>query len=356
MKLTIPVTSFYLNGRFLTQRITGVQAFAHGLCEEMAASGMKLKILVPALAKIGELSFQAEIIPVGRFQGHAWEQLDLPLVMNKFPQSMLLNLCNTGPLFLKNQVTVIHDLAFLNHPEWFSFSFRNWYRLMVPRLCRTNRGIITVSKTVAREIAALRGNSRSAVRVIGNKVGTDLLHADAVRPAKMKNFNGKYFLMVGSDDPRKNFVLAEQWITGNGNDYSLVIAGGGHSSFAGRQKLESERIIRLGYTSVPELKWLYQHAQALINPSLYEGFGIPNLEAMSLGCPVVCSDIAVFREVCGDAAWYFDPMNSGSLEEACNQLLSGKNAAESKTLSGKAIFTSYQNLNRTELILEALQS
>lgn len=349
-----PLPEIFINGRFLTQRITGVQAFAHSICDELTEAGIPFKFLVPSGDLNLQIQHQAEVIKVGNLSGHLWEQIQLKSYMKNRPGSVLVNLCNTAPMGLTNQVVTIHDLAFHHHPEWFSMKFRIWYNFMIPRVVKSASGILTVSHTSANEIKKSYGVSSQKIFVTGNKVTRSFLEAGNEAGIADSIGGKRFFLMVGSNDPRKNFDTAGSFISDFPEDVVLVVAGGNHQSFAKISPVSSERIIRTGYVSTGELKWLYQNAIALINPSRYEGFGIPNLEAMSQNCPVICSDIPVFREVCREAAFYFNPDDTESLKNQAKEVLNYPEPVSSKKMIGNSIFTSYQNTDRTAVILKAI--
>jgi glycosyltransferase involved in cell wall biosynthesis len=344
----------FVNGRFLTQQISGVQAFARSMCKELINEIPDLVILVPEnSAKVND-EFADHVQFSGKLKGHFWEQLYLPKFMKQYPDAILINLCNSGPIRIKNQVATIHDLAFIKNPGWFHLAFSTWYNFMVPKLLKNSKITITVSETIKKEIAAAKLTAANKIIVVGNKVADELLNAQAIAPSNKSIAEKGFFLMVGSTDPRKNFKFIERFFATQTTAHKLVIVGGANKNFSKENQLQSENIIRNGYTSPGELKWLYQHAIAFINPSLYEGFGIPNLEAMAFECHVICSDIPVFREICKNAVFYFDLGNKEALKKCIEQVLENKILTETKTLEGKGIFTEIQNQNRTSKILKAL--
>ncbi len=344
----------FINGRFLTQQITGVQSFARSICSELEQV-CDYNLLVPAKAIIDENSFENRIIRTGNFKGHAWEQLHLPYFLSKHPHSVLLNLCNTAPAFLNNQVVTIHDLAFIKNPSWFNPIFSKYYSILIPRIAKGSKSVLTVSESVKNEISELFKIPGDKIYVAGNKVQQSILTCipkKAVHDAITPN---KFFLMVGSKDPRKNFSMVESLFAEKFPGVKLVIAGGSNATFQNNNLLQSNPdCIKLGYTDEPTLRWLYENALGFINPSLYEGYGIPNLEAFAFGCPVICSDLPVFREICGDAANYFDPQQRETLWILIRNMLESTAGNSEKTKLGKVIFTSIQQKNRTQILLKAI--
>ena len=357
MKIPSSTRPIFINGRFLTQQLTGVQAFAQSVCREMLQS-YPVKILVPANEEVVNDEFNAHLIRFGRLKGHLWEQLELSRYLKNTNGSVLLNLCNTGPLHLKNQVVTIHDLAFIKNPKWFNPIFRTFYKFLIPRICHNSRAVLTVSETIKNELISDLGIKSDKIFVVGNKVSENLLLVQPSKPPILGLLPNEYFLMVGSQDPRKNFAFAERLFTQGFHGKKLVIVGGSHRNFnkVGTVSEASDFIKKAGMVSNAELRWLYENAIALINPSLYEGFGIPNLEAMAIGCPILCSNISVFREICDDAADYFDPVNEASLKSALEKVLDNNVLTAGQVLKGKVIFEGFQNTNRTSVIIKALTS
>ena len=200
----------YINGRFLTQPVSGVQAFARSICSELIENKVNIKIVVPDQALIDEQHYEAHLIRSGKQTGHLWEQFHLAAFMKQHPGSVLLNLCNTGPLNFKNQAVTIHDLAFVVFPKWFHPAFRIWYNFMVPKLVTKSKHIFTVSEAVKHELFSCFKQSESKTSVISNKVSTDFLTATEQPPSGIKVEPHSFFLMVGSDDPRKNFEFVEK--------------------------------------------------------------------------------------------------------------------------------------------------
>lgn len=343
-----------INGRFLTQQRTGVQSFAHSVCEELKGK-TEFTVLVPTGTAIKNLSFADHVMEIGQLKGHLWEQMSLPTYLRKHKGAFLLNLCNTGPLLFRDQLVVIHDLAFLENPDWFSASFAKYYSWLMPKIVGRSKLIGTVSQTIEADLRSHFSLRDKNIVVLGNKVNSMLLSANSIAPGNPNILPGKYFLMLGSMDPRKNFSMVEELFKEKFPDVRLVIAGGTNSNFKiVNSATDSKNIIRLGYTSTENLRWLYENALGFINPSLYEGFGIPNLEAFALSCPVFCSDISVFREVCAKGANYFDPTDPETLYTILQSVLNNKLDLSQNVKSGYAIFEKYQGQDRADILLNAI--
>lgn len=343
-----------INGRFLTQQVSGVQAFARSVCRELKML-TPLKIVVSENEQVIDEEFSDSIIRYGKLRGHVWEQFELPSFIKKHPDATLLNLCNTGPVNVRNQLVTIHDLAFLHHPEWFRWIFGTYYKFLIPKICRNSKAILTVSETIKSELIEYLGLAREKITVVPNKVGVPFLDAVPVAPANFPYKKDEFFLIVGTNDPRKNFDLVMPLFKEDFQGKKLVIAGGNHKNFRAPSGGEfgSKAIMRTGYVRDPELKWLYKNAIGLINPSFYEGFGIPNIEAFSQGCGVICSELRVFKEVCKNAAWYFNPRSSESLKITLENYIENYGRGGQEISKGKVIFEELQTKNRSSIILNA---
>lgn len=348
--------TLFVNGRFLTQKTSGVQYYAREICKELIEQ-CDIKILVPKGATLEPNEFSKYILPIGSFKGHLWEQISLASFMRKHKNDQLLNLCNTGPISIKNQLVTIHDLAFVKNPKWFHPLFAFVYNKMIPQLVKNAKHIITVSETIKNEICNTYKISSNKISVVSNKVAGELINCPEINPFDKRIESKKFFLMVGTNNnPRKNFNFVINTFIKHLPDTTLVIAGGNHQSFSQQNNNTtiSSSIIFLDYVNNEKLKWLYQHAQASINPSLYEGFGIPNIEAMIFNCPVLCSNIPVFKEVCNDAALYFKNNEEQALIEQVKKIKSMDYNKTALIEAGNKIVKEYQQKNRASIILNLL--
>ena len=213
---------------------------------------------------------------------------------------------NTGPLACANQVVTIHDASTLDHPEWFERKFAALYGWLLPRLARRVRGIITVSEFSKERLISRLRVEESKIHVVPNGLSEEF------RPEQATEYEGEFglkdpfFLYVGSLEPRKNLgCLLKAWDEVAFKDWKLVIVGDRAGIFESVSlKTDSPQVIFTGRLGNRELLSLYRAAHAFVSPSVYEGFGLPPLEAMACGCPCVVSDIPPHREVCGGAPMY----------------------------------------------------
>ncbi|MFL9610281.1 glycosyltransferase family 4 protein [Methylobacillus sp. Pita2] len=314
----------YINGRFLGRRLTGVDRFALEILRAIDALltharpeviNLEFVILVPPAAEVKESFTNMRIEYAGFGDGQVWEQLGiLPYLWKR--QSLFISLCNTGPVLYPKHLVVIHDAAVYRIPQTFSSKFRLWYKTLMPLLGLTSRHVITVSEFSKVDIAKFFRVPAKKISVISE--GGEHIQAQQADVGILEKFNlvaGQYVLAVSSQAPHKNFPLIRQALDHIKNQkIDVAIAGGSNAKIFDSVQVEfSQRVKLLGYVSDAELRALYENAMCFVFPSLYEGFGIPPLEAMYCSCPVFVSDAASIPEVCADAALYFSPTDALAL-------------------------------------------
>jgi glycosyltransferase involved in cell wall biosynthesis len=327
----------WINARFLTRPVTGVERVArevisawvrHHLdsqgCWRGSGQVVRFGLIAPCTAEALPNPWpELRLWQTGVFQGHAWEQWDLPRCT---AGHLLLNLCNTAPLFKRRQWTFLHDAQTFAIPQNFTFALRLWYRLMFRTVARLGLGVLTNSAFSANELVKFLGVNRSRLTVA--HLGAD--HMARVTPdltPRLKTLmdalaDRPFVLAVSSDNPNKNFlsVIKALELMGS-NAPACVIVGKENNRVFSRSTLSTEKIHHLGYVSDAELVTLYRRATAMAYPSFYEGFGLPPLEAMWNGCPVVVSHTSALPEINADSALYCDPDDPASLAKALISLV-----------------------------------
>jgi glycosyltransferase involved in cell wall biosynthesis len=311
-----------INARFLTQPISGVQRFAIEISKELIKSNLQLVFVTPKNIIHHELANELNAKVIGRLTGHLWEQLELQAYVFR-NDAFLISFCNTGPLFVRNQIVTIHDLSFRVHPEWFSKSFAFFYNFLIPQLVKNSKGIITVSNVSKQELIKELDVPEDKITVIYNAVASIF---DVVKSSNLSKTESPipfdYILSVSSHHPRKNFErLVKAFKLIKQDNLKLCIIGNMNKNFNSTELESENNVIYLQNISDLELIEYYKHSKLFVFASIYEGFGIPIIEALKVGVPICVSDIPVFHEICQDNISYFDPYNINDIKDKMIQLL-----------------------------------
>jgi len=324
------MSDLYVNGRFLDQPLTGVQRYARALMQqvdffigkEQPYAGLSVTCLVPPGKRIAPFPAwkNIEIRVIGRNQNNLWEQVDLPLyVKGKF----LFSPTNLGPFFYPNQAVTIHDASVFAMPKAYSLMFRMKYRLGISLLASTARLILTDSNFSRVELSKYLKLPPERFQVV--YLGSDHLDETAFDEGMLDAWRLRekpYFLVVASQSPHKNIAGLLKTVDQLQANVQFVLVGGSYKTvFRDSQYQLPANVLQLGYIDDSNLKALYRRALGLIFPSRYEGFGLPVLEAMRHGCPVLCSTAASLPEVGGDAVLYFDPQNPDEITAVLTRFL-----------------------------------
>ncbi len=308
-----------VNARFLTQEITGVQRFGIEISLRLKEMfGDEVMFLTPPNIVQTAYAQRLNAKVIGVHKGHVWEQWDLPHYLRKQKSPLLLCLCNTAPLFYKNKIVTVHDVAFMAYPQTFNKSFLYVYRFMIPRIMVSAKKIITVSEFSKNEIIKYYNIDAGKITVVHNAVTNDFRK---IRDNTLQK--EKYVLAVSSLNYRKNFITVLQAfdiLSRQNQDILLYIIGDLHNSNFSNIKIDlykdNPKIKFLGRVTDSELIRYYSNAFAFVYPSFYEGFGIPPLEAQSCGCPVICATASCLPEIFGNSVTYCNPNDPASLAEA----------------------------------------
>jgi glycosyltransferase involved in cell wall biosynthesis len=241
--------------------------------------------------------------------GHDWEQLVLPVQSAR--ADVLLCPANLAPVAARNVVVILHDAAPLRLPGAYSGLYAAWQRKLLPLIARRARTVITVSAFSRNELKALLNVDAEVVHGgVEERFTPDAAPFAHDRP---------YVLCVASHTARKNLkalVPAAQALRRDGID--LVIAGGHRPQFTAEAGLDG--LTLLGHVPDEHLPGLYAGAEAFVLPSLYEGFGLPILEAMASGTPVVAAATTALPDTAGGAARLTEP-EPEAIREALLDLL-----------------------------------
>jgi glycosyltransferase involved in cell wall biosynthesis len=311
----------FINGRFLRQRLTGTQRYAYELLENIdslldasPAPRPAVTMLVPSSG--GELpSYRnLKVTRVGRYGGRIWEQAELPFYARG---GVLFTPCGGAPVAHRRNIITIHDAAVFAAPSGYSKGFLLWYRFLYRVMCRTALHVFTVSEFSRAELIKWCGIRPEKISV------TYLGSEHALRPqpegavlAKNHLERFKYVLGVGSRNPNKNIaglLRAVPLLAGSG--FELALAGGSNSKVFGDAAVSGEEVRDLGYVNDSELRTLYENAACFVFPSFYEGFGLPPLEALALGCPTVVANSASLTEIFEPIAFLCNPADPADIAD-----------------------------------------
>jgi glycosyltransferase involved in cell wall biosynthesis len=314
----------YMNARFLTQPLTGVQRYAYELAQRLPLA----QLVTPEEPRPHYSSLDAGRIRVqqSRLPGHLWEQMILPRLL---PKDALLWSPGSGPLSVRRQVLTIHDMAYLEGPQWYSRSYVLLYRPLYARLAPRARLVLTVSEFSKQRIVELLKVPERNVRV------TPLAINPRFRPYPLEDVQpvlqrlgvpSPYLLAVSAVSPRKNFEgIYAAWtrLADSYPDLHLVVVGKTGLAFSGGNTTTPPPARTHFLQDVPDddLIRLYNGALAFLYPSLYEGFGLPALEAAACGTPVVTSNSTSLPEVMGDAAVFVDPYEVESIADGIRRVV-----------------------------------
>jgi len=258
-----------------------------------------------------------------------WNQISFFKFYKKFD----LVFCFTaqGNFFLKNQVMVVHDLLALKMKGLTKFQ-RFYFKNFLPFLLRKTKAVITISEATRKDIIQQLKIRENKVHVVPCGYNKELYYPESIKSSLIKEKYGyeNYFLAVGPSFPHKNFerlILAYSELEKSRQDENPLLIIGGFKAYINTLKKYVEKInpnlnvVFLGYIPLEDLPVFYRNAIALVFPSFFEGFGLPPLEAMASGCPVICSGTSSMPEVCGDAAYYFDPYNHTEIVVGMKKIL-----------------------------------
>lgn len=329
---------FVVNGRYLTQKASGVHRYAFEICNMLFEMGVDFHVVTPQEIE-PDYKFDFPIVKYGSIKnGHLWEQISLPRYLGKIGNPLLISFTGCGPLFYRNQIITIHDVSHERHPEWFSKGYYRFYHYMFPRIAKKAHAILTVSQFSKQEIIDTLGIDGNKIHVIHSNVPfKNKPTSEEVLAYQRPEDEERYILAVSNMDPRKNFgQLIRAFNNIEDKSVKLYIIGMRQKAFntTDWDQLISDRVFLPGFVDDARLQTLYQNALLSVYPSLYEGFGLPPLESMTYGCPAIVSDIPALKEVTEDAGLYVDPNSIDDITDKINLLLKDKELQQALRVRG----------------------
>jgi glycosyltransferase involved in cell wall biosynthesis len=303
-----------INGKFLTAGPTGVHRVAEQLVRQLATRHDELTDLFEQPPRlVAPLNVRNRSLDVfdrecgGVFRGQLWEQIDLPRLTRS---DLLLNLCNLGPMASSAAITMIHDAQAFITPESYSWAFANWYRNVLPMLGRRHARILAVSEFSANELARFGVARRDHISVVPN--GVDHLLGYRSQPEILGRLTispRKFVVGLANVQVHKNIgLLLKAFAALALADLKLVLVGAARrEQFESLGHSVSPNVVFTGRISDGELRALLESALCVAFPSTTEGFGLPPLEGMLLGCPAIMAPCGALTEVGGEGALFAAP-------------------------------------------------
>jgi glycosyltransferase involved in cell wall biosynthesis len=351
-----------VNCRFLSQKVTGTQKFAIEICKELykeykdtifiAPPSIVQKDIADTLnVKIVGIRFHKVVSLLGLPANLLWEQLFVPFYLRKYGSKLpLLNLVNVAPILYNYNYVVLHDTAFKKFPQFFNKYFVILYNVLVPIILKKAQQIFTVSYFSKSEIENYYPFTKGKIKVIYNAIDEN------VKKNREDIQKEPYILTVGSLEPRKNISKLISAMNLNKN-IKLIIVGDKNTKIFDNNdfNIESNNIIFTGYIGDEQLKELYENATLFIYPSIYEGFGIPPLEAQNYGIPVIVSDIEVFREIYADSVYYVNPYTSEQMYKGIQKVYNDKELQFKLKAKGYENVKRYSWKNSAKKMIECLK-
>jgi glycosyltransferase involved in cell wall biosynthesis len=272
----------------------------------------------------------------------AAEQILLPLAVQHSHVDILHNVFSTAPaLPTVPQVTTVHDLIYKRFPETHAGLLSRGLSLLVPLAVRRSQRLIAPSEATKRDLVSFLGADPERIDVTYEAPGLDERGAAVDEPRLRSRFglgDAPLVLSVSAKRPHKNLERLFEGFAAVQADPApmLLVTGYGTPFESGLQRRAGERIRFAGWVEDDVLDGLYRIASCLAFPSLAEGFGLPVLEAMRRGLPVVCSNTTSLPEVAGDAALYFDPTDTEPITRALERVLGDPALRERLADAGRA--------------------
>jgi glycosyltransferase involved in cell wall biosynthesis len=324
-----------IDARDLARNITGVGRYLTNLIRNWVAESDKNQFLLYSDQPV-QFNFQTQHITEKILQGHPilWKQILLPLTKIMHDHDLIFSPSYSAPLFtIEKTVVTIHDLVAVLKPEWTSKSQHLRFKTIVNLSAKCSTKIIAVSETTRNDIIEITGIPSNKIAVVYEGVDEMFKVIGSQDGISIPGSDKPFILFVGSIHPRRNIkrlIQAFNAMKNNGQlKHKLVLVGMVlQESRALSEWINTSRwkkdIICLNYVTDENLVRLYNTAELFVYPSLYEGFGLPVLEAMACGTPVITSNVSSLPEVAGSAAILVDPYSVEDIIKAIKNIVQDK--------------------------------
>lgn len=308
-----------INGKFLSQKTTGVQRVAHALTSELLSRDLGIRVRV-ATPKAAHNPWGMDK-PASLLKGVPWEQLELPIIAGK---DLLLSLCNVAPVIRSGDIVMIHDAQAFISPKSYSTAFRTYYQTLLPIVGARASRVLTVSNYSA-DCLALNGiAARDKIHVIHN--GVDHILSIARNDEVLERLglqNRPYLAALGSVQHHKNIktLMAAAELFADKEARLVLIGAATRADYEAAGIKVGENVCLAGRLSDEDMRSVVEHARAFLFPSLTEGFGLPPLEAMLLGTPAIVAPCGAMPELCTGDALFCEAENVPEWADTINNLL-----------------------------------
>jgi glycosyltransferase involved in cell wall biosynthesis len=281
--------------------LTGTEVYTQEVCTRLPVAAPEFRWRFFASRPRAGVGVDVMVVPLRRL----WSQVRLPLALAREHPGLLFVPAHVIPFAWPGKVlTVVHDLAFERHPDAYSFAERAYLRLSTRWAVSRCRLLIAVSETTKSDLVSMYGVSPDRIRVVPLGVSKPKVSAAPASRLAELGLDGNFVLQVGRVEGRKNQAAALAAVE-QLDGVMLAVAGPERDSNLVARLRASDRCRVLGTVDQPTLELLYRQASAVVVPSLYEGFGLPVLEAMARGKVVVAAKASSLPEVGGEAALYY---------------------------------------------------
>lgn len=322
------------NGQFLARRMTGQERFAYETIIELdrIVGKEKIELVIPPNAcNVPDLQ-NINIVKTGRLKGMIWEQISFGFytIRNK---ALSLNLCSVMPI-IKPGIICIHDLSYKVNPQYCKNLYGKlsqiWHKIFYHLAWKFSPIIYTVSNYSKQQMVEIYKVCPEKIHVIENgwQHFKAVIEDERIFQKNSKLKKNEYFFMLGSLSPNKNLEWIYEVAEKNPNEV-FAVAGNIVSYGDNYKNRNIKNVVLLGFVSDEEVKALMKNCKAFIFPSKFEGFGIPPLEALSVGAKIIVSNASCLPEIYGKSAVYIDPYNS---DVDLNELLSIPTSGEKEVL------------------------